>query len=122
MNATENNVSTQTNRKTPERADNRQTLVPLVDVFENAEELLLKADMPGVTLEEVTIRLERQQLTLEGVVRGGSPAELVYNRSFVVPTSIDAEKISAELKAGVLSVHLPKRAEVRPRTVTVTAA
>lgn len=120
MNSNTRTPQSEVSQTTPERADNRQTLIPLVDVFENADELLLKVDMPGVTLDDVTIRLDRNQLSLEGVVR--EKAELVFSRQFVVPTSIEAEKIGAELKAGILTVHLPKRSQAKPRTVTVNAA
>lgn len=116
----------------PKPADKRETqptVEPPVDVYENKEELLVVADLPGVDNNELGIRLENGELTIEGK-RAGFPdgRGLVqefratdYRRTFLVPEGIDGEKISAELKHGVLRVHLPKSAALKPRQIAIKA-
>ncbi|AUX39444.1 molecular chaperone Hsp20 [Sorangium cellulosum] len=119
-----------TNRdeSSPEKIQQRPAVPPAVDIYENAEELLVVADLPGVTQDQLAIRLEKGELTFEG--RRAEAAEREhgaeslpdYRRSFVVPQGIDAEKISAELQAGVLRIHLPKSASLKPRQIPISAA
>jgi HSP20 family molecular chaperone IbpA len=113
--------------KHPERTQARPTFSPAVDIYENQDELLLVADVPGVKLEDVAIEFERNQLTLtarrqlpelKGLREGDFPV-FDYVRSFTVPRGIDAEKIHAELSNGVLSVHLPRSAAAKPRKIDV---
>jgi len=102
---------------------------PACDIYENKDEVLLLADLPGVTPEALRINVENDELTLEarreveseGVSVGGELRACDYRRSFVVPSGIDASKIEAELKAGILRLHLPKSAEVKPRQISVRA-
>ena len=89
------------------------------------------ADMPGVRPEDVTLRYEKGELTLVGHVK---PPEAFgterlheyevgdYVRTFTVHESIDSEKISAEMKNGVLTVRLGKRDEAKPRQIKIQAA
>jgi HSP20 family protein len=108
----------------------RPAVAPAVDVFENKDELLIVADMPGVVREHVNLHLEKGKLTLdarrdeaaEGNLLAAEFRAVDYRRTFLVPQGIDAEKISAELVHGVLRVHLPKAAALRPRQIKVTAA
>jgi len=109
-----------------ERIQQRQTLTPAVDVFENAEELLILADFPAVKQEGVDIRFEKNTLNLRGTAQTVHPrtgAEVTFDwvRSFAIPGGVNAEKITAELKHGVLRVTLPKHDSVRPRQITVRA-
>jgi HSP20 family molecular chaperone IbpA len=112
----------------PERVHQRRVAAPPVDIFENAHELLLVADMPGVRQDRINIRFEKNQLMLEGEFEPGEPENglelkpFTYSRSFVLPGGIDADKISAELQNGVLQVHLPKHDHLRPRQISVKAA
>jgi len=111
--------------KDVERVDPRRSYAPAVDIYETQEEILMLADMPGVTLEDVGINFEKSQLTLEGrcdcLADEENDPGFVYVRKFVVPGGIDADKISAELKHGVLTVHLPKHDSLRPRQISVKA-
>jgi HSP20 family molecular chaperone IbpA len=115
--------------KTPEQVQERPWVAPRVDIHENDSEVLLLADVPGVAKDSLTIKLNQEQLTLEGRVeetpRGdalGREFQAVdYRRSFSVPAGIDAGKISAELKDGVLSLHLPKSEALKPRQIEVKA-
>jgi len=113
----------------PERTRERPAVAPAVDIYENQEEILLVADLPGVQRDHVSIDLEKDQLTLQARrswegAPDGFPARFNafdYYRAFLVPKGIDAEKISAELTNGVLRVHLPKSAAVKPRRIDVRA-
>jgi len=107
----------------PEKMAQRATVAPAVDIFENKDELLILADLPGVQKEDLAIQFDKGHLTLEGRLREFGPDEepFDYRRTFVVPQGIDAEKISANLQNGVLRVTLPKPAAMKPRQITVNA-
>ena len=105
---------------------------PSVDIFETENELILKADLPDVKLEDIEVRVENQTLTLKGERkfekdesnRGFHRIERQYGtfvRSFTVPASVDAERVAAEYKNGVLSVRLPKKEAAKPRQVKIEA-
>ncbi len=101
---------------------------PRVDIFELADEVVLQCDMPGVMPQDLDIRFEKGELSLYGKVRP-RPASVEYLeeeygvgdffRSFTIAPEIDAEKISAEYRDGVLTVHLPKQEKLRPRRIAV---
>jgi len=96
-------------------------LRPAVDVYENADELLMRADMPGASADSVKIRIENSLLTLQAH-REGSEATLRYYRAFQVPDSVDPEGISAELKQGVLHVQLKKHERAKPRVIQIRSS
>jgi HSP20 family protein len=114
----------------PTQADGAsQTQSPPVDVYENADELLLLADMPGVTPDDVVIHLDQDELTIE-TRRKPVPEDKMarlefvlvdYRRSFTVPHGLDADKIKAEVSNGVLALHLPKSPAIKPRQIQVRA-
>src|SRR5262245_44808112 len=96
-----------------ERHEPRPATAPSVDVFENANELLVVADLPGVAQEKMSIHFEKGRLTIEGkrsapawTARLTEVANADFRRTFLVPQGIDAEHITAELAQGVLTVHL----------------
>ena len=101
---------------TPEVKRMPPKVVPLVDIYENEDEILLHVDMPGVEKENVTINLDNGKLHLSGLrkmeVKGAENwvefGDAEYKRSFSVPQTIDSERVNAELKNGVLRLHLPK--------------
>jgi HSP20 family protein len=114
--------------KTPELTRGTTTFTPRVDIIETPEELLLYADLPGVRSEDVDVRFENGELILHGKCPPRhQPANFLRNefevgdfyRVFTLNESIDAEKIVAELKQGVLTVHLPKSEALKPRKITV---
>jgi HSP20 family molecular chaperone IbpA len=90
-----------------------------VDIFENNEELLLVADVPGAPSEAVTLRFERNQLAIKARCEAEG---FDYVRSFVLPGGVDPERIRAELRDGVLTVHLPRHDRLRPRQINITTA
>lgn len=102
---------------------------PAVDIYENGEEILLCAEMPGVAKEEMTVTLEDGKLSLVGVRKTRTdgavgweefgPVE--YQRQFSVPQTIEADKVTAELQGGILKLHLPKSDAVKPKLIEVRA-
>jgi HSP20 family protein len=107
----------------PEKLAQRATALPPVDIYENKDELLIVADLPGVAKDDLHIHFDKGQLRLEGGVREFAADEepFDYRRTFVVPQGIDAEKISAQLLHGVLRVTMPKPAALKPRQIEVKA-
>jgi len=118
----------------PEQVDQRQlTVSPLVDVFENAQEIILLADVPGATRDGVDVRVDNGQVSLsarrptasfdrENLVPIQSEVRAYdYYRVFAVPTGIDPTKIEAELTAGILRVKFPKSDALKPRQIAVKA-
>src|ERR1043166_2900362 len=103
---------------------------PSVDILETADELVLKADLPDVRLEDIEVRVENQTLTLKGerkfeneeTTTGYHCIERNYGnfvRSFTVPPSVDADRVAAEYKNGVLIVKLSKKEAAKPRQVKI---
>jgi HSP20 family protein len=106
------------------------TWSPLVDVFEDDDGITLRAELPGVPEKDVDIQLDGTTLTLRG--ERTLPNEQkrdnyhrvertygAFARSFTLPQNIDAANITAQSKDGVLSVHLPKKAETKPRSIKI---
>lgn len=103
---------------------------PSCDIYEDGEEIVVRAELAGVEPKDVEIRFENGVLTLKGERKlemedereNYHRVELSYGtftRGFSLPASIDAEKIRAESKHGVLLVHLPKKPEAKPKTIQV---
>jgi len=113
---------------TPERLRGGAYFTPRVDIVETDNELTLFADLPGVRPEDVDLRYEQGELTLHGrcqprqAERGALLQEYEvgdFYRAFQIHESIDASKIGAEFKNGVLTVHLPKMEQAKPRQIQV---
>jgi len=103
--------------------ENTPVLSPPVDVQENQDELLILVDVPGATAKDIDLRLEKNVLAISAKRAATSDASARhYERSFVVPNTIDSERIAADVKAGVLEIHLPKREETKPRAIPVRAS
>lgn len=119
-------MSTQTmatrDGKDVEKLAARPTYAPPVDIYENKEEILIQADVPGVTKDDLAIHLDKDQLTIEAHRPKGVDPAFDYRRTFVVPRGIDAENIGASLQNGVLTLKLPKSASMKPRQIAVTAS
>jgi HSP20 family protein len=121
-----NGPAKERNEARPEATRGVQFL-PRVDIFETDRELTLLADLPGVRPEDVDLHYEQGELMLCGTVRprnGGRFLAQEYEtgdffRTFTIHESIDAGRIEAECKNGVLRVHLPKVEAVRPRQIQV---
>ncbi len=103
---------------------------PACDIFEDEEGVTLRFDLAGVEASAVDVRFENGVLTIRGERKLEHAdrrdryhrIELAYGtftRSFALPGSVDAERIRAEAKNGILVVSLPKRAEAKPRSIQV---
>ena len=116
--------------KAIEKTRELRTAIPSVDIYENDNEILLHADMPGVKKDDVSVNIDNGTLSLSGVRRldnkGVSTweefSEVEYVRSFSVPQSIKVEQVEAELKDGVLKLHLPKSEAAKPKMIEIKAA
>lgn len=107
-------------------------LRPPADIFEDAEGITLQLDMPGVSKDRLEIQAEKSNLVIEGSAQIDMPqgmealyAEVrstLFRRSFTLSSELEAEKIDASLKDGVLTLRVPKRAELRPRKIEVSAS
>lgn len=107
-----------------------RTWAPPVDIYENENDIVLKAELPGVDPKEVEIRVEDNTLYLKGERKFEKETkeenyhrvERTYGsfaRSFSLPNSINAEQVKAEYKDGLLTLTLPKREEAKPRTIKI---
>jgi HSP20 family protein len=92
---------------------------PNVDIFENENELLVVADVPGLDPNDIGVHVDLPEFRIEAKVQGTSDKPVVYTRTFRVDERIDPERVRAEYRDGVLSVHLAKSAAFRPRRVEV---
>ena len=107
----------------------QSTLFPPVDIVENENGIVLVADLPGVSKERLGVRVDGESLTVEGSasVPVADGFELVhqevrhpaYRRSFTLSRELDASKIEASLKDGVLTLRIPKAEEARPRRIDI---
>ncbi len=132
-------MATQLERQEPkavssrvERTRDRQVLSPAVDIVENNDEIVLTADMPGIDQQSVDITLEQDVLTIEGRMAGEEPGEGYalglrefhdgdYRRVFTLATDVDRDRISAQVKNGVLRLVLPKAEPATAKRITVHA-
>jgi HSP20 family protein len=107
---------------------------PAVDILENENDLTFVADLPGVSLENIDVRVENQTLTITGERAFEAPKENTkgfhriernygkFVRSFAVPNAFDTDKIAAGYRNGVLTVSLPKKEAAKPRQIKVEVA
>lgn len=106
------------------------TWTPLCDIYETDREIVLKVELPEVKKEDVDVLLENNLLTLRGERKFEAKTEREHYhrverhygefvRSFTLPTFVDATKINAEFKEGVLMVTLPKHEEAKPKHINV---
>lgn len=114
-----------------ERIRDREVFLPRTDIYETDQELVLVMDVPGVDENSLEMTLEKNILSINAYPVFDQPenfaleyseyAEGDYQRSFKLSDGIDREKIQAHVKNGVLTLHLPKAAEVAPQRITVKA-
>ncbi len=104
--------------------------VPPVDIYETENEVVIKAEVPGVAQKDIEIKVEDDTLVIKGEKKFERDmeketyhrAERVYGkfqRSFILPKSIEKDKIKATLKQGVLTIVLPKKEEVKPKEISI---
>lgn len=112
-----------------ERTQSREVYRPNVDIVELEQELIVRADMPGVARDDIDVEFENGTLTIHGVVpertrENATPLLREYgvgdfHRVFQVSESIDSQRLSAEYVDGVLTLHLPKVEAAKPRKIAV---
>jgi len=119
------------NRRFDDDLTMRGTWTPSVDIFETDDHaLVIKAELPDVSREDIDLRVENNTLTITGQKKMDSDVkeekyhriERVYgsfSRTFTLPPTVDAGRINAEFKNGVLTVTLPLREEAKPRQIQV---
>ena len=106
---------------------------PAVDVFENGDDVVIRAELPGIKTEDIDVRVENGNLVLHGErkrdievkdakVYKRERSHGTFTRSFVLPTSVEASKIHASLADGVLEIVLPKAEVAKARKVEIEAA
>jgi HSP20 family protein len=108
--------------------------VPPVDIYQNGDhEVVLKAELPDMTREDIDITVDKGTLTIKGEKKLSNEVKEEqyhrierrygsFSRSFALPATVDAAKVGAEYKNGVLTVHLPLREEAKPRQIKVDIA
>ena len=111
-----------------------KTWAPPVDIYETkGRDLVIKAEIPDMTREDIDVTVANDTLTLRGERK--RPSDIkdeqfrrverqygAFTRSFSLPSTVDASRVSAEYKHGVLTVKLPFREDAKPRTITVNVA
>ena len=103
---------------------------PAVDIFEQGDDIVLKAELPGINADDVDIRVENNVLTLRGERKFESDVKREschrveraygsFSRSFTLPNVVDTEKIKADYTDGVLQVTLPQKEEAKPKQIEI---
>jgi len=103
---------------------------PVVDILETANDIVLRAELPGMKADEVDIRIENNTLTLRGERKFEVNDEKtnyhrrertygVFSRSFTLPSTVEQDKVSAEFRDGILQVSLPKKEETKPKQISI---
>jgi HSP20 family protein len=106
---------------------------PSVDIYENDDAFVLKAELPGFTKEDIQIELHNNRLILRGERKQETEAkeeqyhrrERAYGRferSFLLPTMIDADKVTANFKNGIVELRLPKSEAAKPKRIAISEA
>jgi HSP20 family molecular chaperone IbpA len=119
----------QDNLKRESAAAEAPAMAPAVDILENEAGITLRADLPGVSRDSLSIRVDGETLTIEGQVNLGAAQGLEpvyaeirtaqYKRSFVLSRDLDTSKIDATMKNGVLTLSVPKVEQAKPRRIAV---
>jgi len=115
--------------KQAKSASAEATLMPPVNVFEDAAGITLYADLPGVPKDKLNLQVEADTLTIEGELSLDTPEDMEathaeiglarYRRVFTLSKELDSEKVSAELSNGVLKLRIPKAEHAQPRRIEV---
>ena len=123
----ENESDTQTIEETRHR---ERYITPPVDIYETPDDLMVMADLPGLSKDALEVRVDNNMLTIRGQPQHIAPGTPMYQeyelmpffRQFELSEKIDTEKITAEFKHGVLTLRLSKAAEAKPRKIEVAVA
>lgn len=117
----------------PQREEDDVTMSawrPAVDIYDQEDAIVIKAELPGLTKEDISIEMKENKLILKGerIEEKEINEENYYRRErsvgsfhrvFTLPTGIDPEKVSANFKDGILKVEIPKAEETKPKRITI---
>lgn len=128
--ASNGGVSTKQADQDGRASSTEPALQPAVDVFETEDGITLQADLPGVSKDRLNLRIDGTNLLIEGRIaitpqdQAQQPVyadvrSALYRRNFMLSHELEADKVDANLKDGVLTVRIPKRPELRPRRIEV---
>ena len=106
--------------------------MPAVDIYETDDDIVVKAELPGVEKDQVGVEVKAGVLTLRGERKFEKEVKEenyhriersygTFLRSFTLPASVEEDKVSAKLTGGVLEIHLPKKAEAKPKQIKIAA-
>jgi HSP20 family protein len=126
----ETTVPANVEKNVPDTREDTRVLIPPVDIFETETGLVVVADLPGVAKEDIDVNVEKNVLTLKAKATQGLKENLArqefqlipFFRQFQLSETVDQSGISAEMKYGVLTIHLPKVKEQQPRKISVNVA
>jgi HSP20 family protein len=107
-----------------------RTWTPPVDIYETDDALVLKAELPGVSKDDVSVEVHQNTLILRGQRKHEAEVKEehyhrveraygTFQRSFVLPTLVDQDKVQATYKDGVLELHLPKSEAAKPKRIAI---
>jgi HSP20 family protein len=114
----------------PEEALTASSFAPPVDVYEDEHNVSLKIEVPGIDEKDIDVRIENNVLTVHGERKFEKEEKEEnfrrverqygsFTRTFTLPTTVDAEKVSANYDKGILKIALPKKAEAKPKQIKV---
>lgn len=124
----ETTVPANVQREVPDTREETRTLAPPVDIFETETGLVVIADLPGVDKDAIEVNVEKSVLTLKATPKQHLTENLArqefqllpFFRQFQLSEAVDQAGITAEMKYGVLTIHLPKVKEQQPRKIEVS--
>ena len=118
--------------KRPDAAREEPAMMPPVDVVEDAGGITLYADLPGVPRDRLNLHVESDTLTIEGEVALDVPENMEvshvevgmprYRRVFTLSKELDADKVTADFRDGILKLRIPKADHARPRKIAISVA
>ena len=108
------------------------SVIPTIDLYQNADDVVVKAALPGVQAHEVEISVTTDTLTLRGEMKLDTEKKDVtydirehrygmFERSVLLPTEVQTDKAKADFENGILTITLPKAETVKPKTITIKA-
>jgi HSP20 family protein len=117
----------------PEEALTTTGFAPLVDIYDDEHNITLKIEVPGIDEKDIDVRIENSTLTVPGERKIEKEEQEEnfrrverqygsFTRSFTLPTTVDAEKVSANYDKGILKISLAKKAEAKPKQIKVNVS
>jgi len=108
----------------------QNTVAPVVDIYEDENKLTIEAELPGLSQKNIDVKVENNTLIIKGEKKFEKEDKKdnyhrierfygTFQRSFLLPETVDSEKIKAEYKNGVLDISIPKKPEVKPKQVKI---